>query len=426
MTKARDIADGVDTADIADGAISTAKLADNSINATKLDVSGNGTAGQFLSSDGDGSMTWADAGGGFTPTTASGTSQALDLGSYNFFNGGTHTGNTTLSFSNVPTEANWRYTFKAGGDAYNLDRIIFDNVSQLTNIAFGQAKSFQFKSDGTKIYMCNYSSEIYQFSLSTAWDIRTASYDSKYYTALSANDIRGFFFNTDGTRMIMFSGANRQLRQVTLSTAWDISTAGSVTSSSTMSGYTSGNIYGADLSSDGTKLLLTDLNGDQVLVYTLSTAFDGTTCGTTATNTKTIGDSNSPETTYTHSIWNDDGTVFYAIGNTQDTPQKWEMSTAYDVSTATFTGNVQLVGINYNQANHMRWANNGKQLVINDYNNRSYSTFRVGSPYTLTLPSSVQNRTAPRDNYVPDDIITYEFYTTDGGTNVYIINDNVT
>ena len=36
MTKARDIADGVDTADIADGAISTAKLADGSISTAKI------------------------------------------------------------------------------------------------------------------------------------------------------------------------------------------------------------------------------------------------------------------------------------------------------------------------------------------------------------------------------------------------------
>jgi len=38
MTKARDIADGVDTADIADGAISTDKLADGSITSAKLDT----------------------------------------------------------------------------------------------------------------------------------------------------------------------------------------------------------------------------------------------------------------------------------------------------------------------------------------------------------------------------------------------------
>src|SRR6056300_352605 len=36
MTKARDIADGVDTADIADGAISAAKIADGAISTAKI------------------------------------------------------------------------------------------------------------------------------------------------------------------------------------------------------------------------------------------------------------------------------------------------------------------------------------------------------------------------------------------------------
>tara|TARA_R110000803_G_scaffold41789_1_gene89790 strand:+ start:303 stop:923 length:621 start_codon:yes stop_codon:yes gene_type:complete len=38
----------------------TANIADNAVNALKLEVSGNGTLGQALTSDADGSMTWSD------------------------------------------------------------------------------------------------------------------------------------------------------------------------------------------------------------------------------------------------------------------------------------------------------------------------------------------------------------------------------
>jgi hypothetical protein len=44
---------------IEDDAITAAKIAANSISANELNVSSNGTSGQFLSSDGDGSMTWS-------------------------------------------------------------------------------------------------------------------------------------------------------------------------------------------------------------------------------------------------------------------------------------------------------------------------------------------------------------------------------
>lgn len=52
----------IDTAHIADAQITTAKLADDSVNATKLNVSGNGTSGQVLQSDGDGSFSWGTGG----------------------------------------------------------------------------------------------------------------------------------------------------------------------------------------------------------------------------------------------------------------------------------------------------------------------------------------------------------------------------
>ena len=48
---------------ITSGTFATARIADNAINAAKLNVSGNGTSGQFLRSDGDGTFTWA------TPST---------------------------------------------------------------------------------------------------------------------------------------------------------------------------------------------------------------------------------------------------------------------------------------------------------------------------------------------------------------------
>jgi hypothetical protein len=56
--------------DTADAAFDTAgTLLTSSGTTISLNVGGNGTAGQFLSSDGDGSATWADVGGGFDAGT---------------------------------------------------------------------------------------------------------------------------------------------------------------------------------------------------------------------------------------------------------------------------------------------------------------------------------------------------------------------
>ena len=57
---------------ITSGTFATARIADNAITAAKLNVSGNGTSGQILASDGDGSFSWTSAGGSGTVTSVSG------------------------------------------------------------------------------------------------------------------------------------------------------------------------------------------------------------------------------------------------------------------------------------------------------------------------------------------------------------------
>lgn len=57
----------------------TATIADNVVGADELNVSGNGTSGQVLASDGDGTFSWADAasGGGLTVSTISTNTTAV-------------------------------------------------------------------------------------------------------------------------------------------------------------------------------------------------------------------------------------------------------------------------------------------------------------------------------------------------------------
>ena len=55
--------------EVADGSITTAKLADNAVDADKLNVTGNGTVGQALLSDGDGTFSWGAAGESYTAGT---------------------------------------------------------------------------------------------------------------------------------------------------------------------------------------------------------------------------------------------------------------------------------------------------------------------------------------------------------------------
>ena len=59
-----------------------------------------------------------------------------------------------------------------------------------------------------QMYECGRSaSGIYQYSLSTAWSLSTATYNSVYFDVVSQGDPTDLFFKSDGTRMYVLIGA---------------------------------------------------------------------------------------------------------------------------------------------------------------------------------------------------------------------------
>ena len=107
----------IDTAHIADDAVTSAKIATNAVDATALNVGGNGTSGQALLSDGDGSFSWGDSG----ITTTTGSAPYYGARAFVVFNSSgtilsqgnvsgvskTATGKYTITFSTAMPDANY-------------------------------------------------------------------------------------------------------------------------------------------------------------------------------------------------------------------------------------------------------------------------------------------------------------------------------
>ena len=96
--------------------------------------------------------------------------------------------------------------------------------------------SFAFKSDGTKIYVLDPSSNVLQYSLSTAWDVSTGSYDSVSFAL--ADTPRMITFVNNGKTLLFTTDTTDLVRAATLSTAWDLSTASLNTGGFSVAGQT--------------------------------------------------------------------------------------------------------------------------------------------------------------------------------------------
>ncbi len=403
------------------------------VQAGNLDVAGNGTSGQMLTSDGDGTFSWADAPSGFTPNAVSGTTPSLDVGSYNFFHQGSLAGNTTVSFTNVPTEAQWTYTFAGGtGGGGNITSATLNSQldgSSITQFGYGG----EFNNDGTKAYILQYganntaNANIYQYPLSTAYDLSTAGSASTYNYNLDYGLTFKMIPNGTKWHTNRFTGGatNNIYYQYNMSTAYDI-TSSSLNGTLNVNSV-AGSARGSTFNGDGTKFYVCNNSANgEISTWSCSTAYDITTASYDGAGSRlTLTGVQSIDMAF-----NSDGTKMYVndiTTNNATTIREYNLSTAYDVTTATASGNTKnisaLVG-NVNVYWISSFHNKDKYLMgISNTTLKAYSLL-TASVATVTLPASVQNTT--RENLTTADRFTYEFWTVDGGTNVYISNEEKT
>src|SRR5210317_152049 len=178
--------------------------------------------------------------------------------------------------SNVTADIN-EYTLST---AYDVSTASFVDATVATNADRGTG--LEFKPDGTKVYVTsNTNNRIYQYSLSTAYDASSLSYDNKSLdTSSQTTSPRNFVFKSDGTELYLAS-ETATIYQYTLSTAWDISTASFTTSFVGSSPSTDNNTMDIVLNADGTKALMLGATFDKIKEYSLSTAYDISTASVT-------------------------------------------------------------------------------------------------------------------------------------------------
>jgi hypothetical protein len=230
----------------------------------------------------------------------------------------------------------WKRFFGGGGGAaswsVDLSNVTYDSVS--FSVASQETSSFdvEFSSDGTKMYVTGFASDaLHQYSLSTAFDLSTASYDN---VSLDVNTLgpnpRAIIFNNDGTKMYTVGNTTDDVLQYSLSTAFDLSTA-SYDSVSFNVASQDATPYDLKFNADGTKMYMIG-STDTVHQYTLSTAFN---VGTASYDSVSFS-FNAQDSGTNGMHFNPDGTKIYVVGSSNDSVYQYTLSTGFDVSTTSY------------------------------------------------------------------------------------------
>ena len=185
--------------------------------------------------------------------------------------------------------------------------------------------------DGTKFFS-SISETITSYNLSTAWDIQTATSVATFSVSSQTNAAQGITFSADGTKFYIAANT-ANLYEYTMSTAWDITTASLTHTKSIVAQTSSGR--GLAISNNGSYLYVVGISEDKVFQYNLSTnfllssaAYGGRRLQVTSQDSAPVGLAIDVS-----------GTVMIVGGAANNSLFQYNLSTAFDLDTVSYSNN---------------------------------------------------------------------------------------
>ena len=266
--------------------------------------------------------------------------------------------------------------------------------------------------DGLNMYVNGSTGDdVNQYTLSTAFNVSTATFVRLFSTAAQDTSPQDVFFKPDGLTMYVVGSTNDTVFQYTLSSAFNISTASYASKSFSVTSQET-NPTGLWFKSDGTVMYVIGTTNDTVFQYTLGTAWDVST----ASYASISFDINSQEGTPNQVNLSADGLTMWILGAGGDDISQYALGTAWNVGTATFV-NSFYVGFQETAPAGMfidSTADNRVYIVgtTNDtvfqYNTATNSISAVTDVFNTTSNARVQGNLAVQSNAYVDGALTLQ------------------
>jgi DNA-binding beta-propeller fold protein YncE len=302
-------------------------------------------------------------------------------------------------------------------NSWFISKALFDGTFLNIGSQDTSPQDIFFKPDGTKMYLIGSgNNRVYSYTLSTPWNIDTATYDNvSFFVGSQDGTPSGIFFRSDGTKMYMIGDANNRVYSYTLSTPWNISTATYDNVSFDVSSQDSAPT-GIFFRPDGTKMYVIGNNTDSIYSYTLSTPWNITTATYDNVNFSVTSQDGSPQGIF----FRPDGTKMYVIGNNTDRLYSYTLSTPWNLGTAIYDSVSFYIGSQDNIPVGIFFKSDGtKMYMVGSGNDRVYSydisrLWNIGTATHDNVNFSVSSQDAS-----PQDI----FFKPDG-TKMYVVGSN--
>ncbi len=248
----------------------------------------------------------------------------------------------------------------------DISNAAFVRVSD--SIPDNDVRDLKFNNDGTKVFVLGRANDdVYEYSVETAWNVSSITLVrtldiSVVNSTQGDNAANGIEFNNDGTKMFILGQGQDLVNEYALSTAFDLSTATFTVSFDISS--EEDLPYGVTFNNDGTKMYITGRRQDDIDEYVLTTGFDISTASPSQTF------SVSSQAVRASAVrFNSDGTVMFVLeggttGEGHNTIYQYTLTTAFDVSTASYSDKSFSVVSEENKARGFCFGDNDTKLYV--------------------------------------------------------------
>ncbi len=271
---------------------------------------------------------------------------------------------------------------------YQLGNASYDSISFSVSAQDTTPYGLFFKPDGTKMYILGYTTHsVRQYTLSTPWDLTTLSYDSVSFN-VGSQDItpRGIFFKPDGTKMYILGDQYNSIYQYTLSTPWDLNTA-SYDYVLFGVGSQDESPFGITFSPDGTKMYIIGYTNQKIYQYTLSMPWALNIVSFDSINFNVGSQDQSPRGI----CFNPDGTKMFIVGSANSSIYQYSLSTPWDLITVSYDYVSFSVSAQDSIPLGITFKADGTKMYIAGNRYDSVYQYSVAAPLIGTLTTIVKN-----------------------------------
>lgn len=279
--------------------------------------------------------------------------------------------------------------FLDSGGSFFLENLTFVANRALPNNAVPEG--IFVSTDGLKFFVIDSAGIIYQYDASSAFDVATLTYNSvninlSSFTGTSAAN-RDLFFDPSGTRLYIISDATDNVAQFSLSTPWDISSATYTNKKFVINNPNESNHKAISISSDGSKFFLLGSNTDSVYEFSMTTVWDISTAVSQNRSFSISAYETSPE----GMTVSPDGRSFLIIGTTSDIVAEFELASSWNLTLVTFKKRQFSVVSLQPVLRGIYYHADGYLYMVSQTNN-SISSFHLGTLQFGVTPLSIINK----------------------------------